>query len=364
MKKIIFVIGNLSSGGAERVLSIVASGLSKRGYDVSIISKQHVRPFYKLNDGVNVLYPNREISYNATGFKKIFSRLLVLLDVFKILKLEKPDIVIPFSTTTNGSIIIIAKLLNIKLIASEHTNYKVDLQNLHIWFIKRIIYKMSDYLLVLTQRDIDEYYGDFIKNIVVMPNPLSMIPINHNNEHQREKIILAIGNVSRWYVKGFDNLLLIFANIKNRIPEYKLVIVGGGDSTYLKQICLELNIKNKVEFIGEVSDIANYMQNASIFTLTSRWEGLPMALIESMSQGLPCLAYNCFSGPADIITNGKDGILVEDQNNEKFGQELISLVKNKNRQANLSKEAIQSVKKYEINSILDKWEKIIKQVLN
>ena len=363
MNKIIFVTGGLISGGAERVLSIIANGLDTRGYDISIISKQHIKPFYNLNSKVKVIYPTTRISYKNT-FKTLLSRLAVFIDIFKILKYEKPDVVIPFSTTTNGNIIIIAKLLNIKVIASEHNNYKVGLQNPSKWFIKRFIYKMTDYLMVLTQRDVDEYYGSFIKNILVMPNPLPLIPVNYNNEYQREKIILAIGNVSRWKHKGFDNLLSIFANIKNRIPEYKLVIAGGGDPTYLKQICSELNIENKVEFLGEVTDIEYYMQKASVFTLTSRWEGLPMVLIEAMSQGLPCVAYDCFSGPRDIISNGKDGVLVEDQNNEKFGQELISLIKNKNKQAILSKEAINTVKKYEINTILDKWEKLLSKIVN
>lgn len=359
--KLIFVTGGLISGGAERVMSIITNGLSERGFNISIISKQHVKPFYKLNDSVKVIYPEGKISYNK-GFKRFFSILIVLIDIFKILKLEKPDVVIPFSTTTNGSIIIISKLLGIKILASEHNNYKVGLNNPSIWFIKRLIYKMSDYLTVLTNRDVDEYYGSFIKNVFVMPNPLPLVPLNSQNESQREKIILAVGNVARWNHKGFDNLLSILANIQNRIAEYKLVIAGGGDPTYLKQICSELNIENKVEFLGEVKDIKHYMQKASVFVLTSRWEGLPMVLIEAMSQGLPCVAYDCFTGPAEIITNGKDGILVNDQNKEDFGQELIYLLNDKDKQLSLSKEAILKVKKYDVNTILDKWEDLLNKI--
>ena len=359
--KIIFVIGGLISGGAERVMSIIANGLSERGFNISIISKQHVKPFYKLNDGVKVLYPKGNISYNK-GFKRFFSRLIVLIDIFKILKLEKPDVVIPFSTTTNGSVIIISKLLDIKVLASEHNNYKVRLRNPSIWFVKRLIYKMTDYLMVLTNRDEKEYYGKFIKNIVVMPNPLPLIPLNSQNESQREEIILAVGNVARWNHKGFDNLLSIFANIQNSIPNYKLQIIGSGDQTFLKNICENLNIIGKVEFVGEVSNIQDYMQKASVFALTSRWEGLPMVLIEAMSQGIPCVAYDCFTGPAEIITNGKDGILVNDQNKEEFGQELINLLNDKNKQLSLSKEAILKVKKYDTNAILDKWELLLNKI--
>lgn len=359
--KLIFVTGGLISGGAERVMSIIANGLSERGFNISIISKQRIKPFYKLNDDVKVLYPKGNISYN-NGFKRFFSRLALYVEIYKILKLEKPDVIIPFSTSTNGSIIIISKLLGIKVLASEHNNYKVGLKSPSIWFIKRLIYKMTDYLMVLTQRDVDEYYASFIKNIVVMPNPLPLIPVNYNNEYQREKIILAAGNVARWNHKGFDNLLSIFANIDNRIPEYRLVIAGGGDQAFLKNICSNLNIIDKVKFVGEVSNIQVYMQKASVFTLTSRWEGLPMVLIEAMSQGLPCIAYDCFTGPGDIISNGKDGILVNDQNKEDFGQELIYLLNDKDKQLSLSKEAILKAKKYDANTILDKWENLLNKI--
>lgn len=359
--KLIFVTGGLISGGAERVMSIIANGLSERGFNVSIISKQHVKPFYKLNEQVKILYPKNKISYNK-GFKRFFSILIVLIDIFKILKLEKPDVVIPFSTTTNGSIIIVSKLLKIKVIASEHSNYKFGLKNPSNWFIKRLVYKMSDYLMLLTQRDADEYYSSFIKNIVVMPNPLPLSPINYNTEFQKAKIILAIGNVSRWKTKGFDNLLTIFANIQNKIPKYKLVIIGGGDKTFLKNICKTLNIIDRVEFVGEVTDVKNYMQKASVFVLTSRIEGLPMVLIEAMSQGLPCVAYDCFTGPAEIITNGKDGVLINDQNKEDFGQQLIKLLENKNKLSLFSKQAILKSKKYDANAILDKWEDLINKI--
>ena len=189
----------------------------------------------------------------------------------------------PFSTNTNGGVIIISKILNIKVITSEHNNYKFRLKNPLIWLVKRLIYKMSNYLMVLTNRDKQEYYGRIYKKHSYNADPLPLIPLNSHNESQRDKIILAVGNVARWKHKGFDNLLSIFVNIENKIHEYKLVIVGGGDATYLKQICLELILK-MVQFLGGVNNIEHYMQKATVFVLTSRWEGLPMVLIEAMSQ--------------------------------------------------------------------------------
>ena len=101
------------------------------------------------------------------------------------------------------------------------------------------------------------------------------------------------------------------------------------------------------------------MQTAEVFALTSRYEGLPMVLIESMSQGLPCVAYDCFSGPAEIITNGEDGILVENQNKEQFAFHLKELIKDKRFRKKLSKNGIIKVKKYSIENVIIKWEKLL-----
>ena len=361
MKKIIFVTAGLVSGGAERVLSTIANGLSRRDYDVEIISKQHIPPFYNLDDDIKIFYPKNKITY-TNHFLKYFTRFLLYKDIFLKLRKEEPEIVVTFSTTTNGIIILISKILGIKVIASEHSNYKVGLKNPFIWMIKRVIYKFSDRLTVLTKRDNEKFYGKFIKNITVMPNPLSLNPINTNSKFKRENTLLAIGNLSRWKIKGFDNLLLIFNEIQKLVPNYKLQIVGGGDSSFLAKLSNELGISNKVEFIGEVSDIQNYMQKASIFVLTSRWEGLPMALIESMSQGLPVVAYDCFSGPRDVISCYKDGILVKDQARDLFVKEVVNLIHNKKLRFKLAVEAIKTVKKYDIDSIIDRWELIINNI--
>jgi glycosyltransferase involved in cell wall biosynthesis len=359
--KIFFVVSGLVSGGAERVLTIIANGLSDRGYNISIISKQHIKPFYKLNNEVTVIYPQSVIKYDST-LNKYISRLSVYTNLYKILKKEKPDVVIPFSTTTNGVSIILSKLLGLKVIASEHNNYKVGLKKPGIWFIKRVLYKFTDYLLVLTNRDAEEYYVKFIKNLIVMPNPLPLKRILSFQNSKREKVILAVGNIDRYNHKGFDSLLKIFSNINYLIPEYKLHIAGGGNQDFLMQKCIDLNIKEKVVFLGEVKNIEKDMQKAEVFTLTSRWEGLPMVLIESMSQGLACIAFDCFTGPRDIITHNVDGVLVKDQDLILFGEQLIVLLKDKKMKEKLGKAAIITSGNYNQELILDKWEHLLNKI--
>jgi len=359
--KIFFVINSLESGGAERVMSILANEFVKLGYNISIISKVNKEPFYALDPKIKLIYPYNQIQYK-NKIKTLTGRLSVYFDIYNTLKKEKPDLVIPFSTTTNGIIIPICKVLGIKVIACEHNNYKLNFKNLSILVIKRIIYKWADKLTVLTQRDIDLFYGRFMKNVVVMPNPLPLTPINKLGLVEREKTILAVGNIDRWKHKGFDNLIKIFSKISSKYPQWKLKIAGAGNPKHLTPLIEEYNLSDKVIFLGEVKHIRELMQESEIFVLTSRWEGLPMVLIEAMSQGMACVAFDCFTGPRDIIHHEKDGILVEDQNNKYFATQLSLLLENEALRNQLGVNAIETSKKYLPEKIVKRWQKLFESL--
>jgi len=317
MVKLIFVIDSMISGGAERVMAVLANGFSESGYDTTIISKAHKSSFYQLGDNVKLVYPKTVVDYK-NKVTILLTRLKLYLDIYKYLKAEKPDFVIPFSTTTNGVTIITCKLLGLKVIASEHNNFKLNLNSFKVWVIKRIIYPHARLLTVLTERDRNEYYGKFMDNVIVMPNPLPLEPAENVGNLLREKIILFVGDLSRWDQKGFDNLLEVFSQISPEYQDWKLVIAGSGNQSRLKEKIGELGLLENVSILGEVREIRTLFRESSIFALTSKWEGLPMVLLEAMSQGLACIAFDCFTGPRELITDRRDGILVEDQNLNAF----------------------------------------------
>jgi GalNAc-alpha-(1->4)-GalNAc-alpha-(1->3)-diNAcBac-PP-undecaprenol alpha-1,4-N-acetyl-D-galactosaminyltransferase len=106
------------------------------------------------------------------------------------------------------------------------------------------------------------------------------------------------------------------------------------------------------------------MQQSSIFVLPSRWEGLPMVLIEAMSQGMACIAFDCFTGPADIITHNHNGILVEDQNIDKFSTELSFLIENEKIRKTLGQNAIEKSKDFLSSKIVKMWITLITETIN
>ncbi len=362
MKRIVFITDSLTSGGAERVMSVLANNLVLSGYDIIILSKSQNPVFYDLDHRVKLMYPKTQINYK-NKIAALFTRLLLYFEIYRFLKKEKPDLVIPFSTTTNGTIIPICRLQGLNVIACEHNNYKFNIKSFPIWFIKRCIYPHANLLTVLTERDKKEYYGKFMNNVVVMPNPLPFVPDREVNPWQRDKIILAVGNVSRWEQKGFDKLLKIFSQIALKYPEWQLFIAGGGNPDYLAKGIKELKLGNQVSLLGEVKAIRLLMLRSSVFTITSRWEGLPMVLIEAMSQGMACIAFDCFTGPGDIIKNGLDGILVEDQDINQFVGKLSELIENQDLRLSLGINAIENSKKYLPEKVVQKWRSLIENTL-
>lgn len=360
--KIVFVISSLCIGGAERVMTILANTLSKLGHDVTIISKDHSESFYPINEEVKLYYPKTKVNY-GTKLSTLWGRRGIYRDLYRFLRKNRPDVVIPFSTTTNGVMIVICRMLGLPVIASEHMNHKTTSEKFSHRFIRRFVYPHASYLTVLTKRDKDEYYSRFMKNVEVMPNPLALQPFNNEGAPPRENCILAVGDLNRWEHKGFDTLFHIFANIRKQHPDWRLCIAGGGEKGPIERMIEEQGLDGHVNLLGQTKEVQKYLQLCSIFVLPSRWEGLPLVLVEAMSQGIACIAFDCFTGPAEMITNGFDGILVEDQNRESFEMELSKLIADEELRKELGGKAIDSSLKFLPEEIVSRWLALFEKTL-
>lgn len=354
--KILFVISSLNGGGAERVLSLLANEFENRNNEVVIITR--VKGIaYKLNE--NIICKSIFNEYSMTNIEKV----KFYFKMIKIIKEEKPDIIISFMKGMNRKSILISRFLNIPIIVSEHINYKGGM-NLITWIERRWIYKLADAVILLTKYDYNMFYKKFLNNAKVIQNPVSFQPLNKLKK--KEKTIVASGNLNRWQHKGFDNLLIIFSEVSKVHPDWKLNIAGEGKEgkEYLIDICKDLNILDKVHFLGFCDNLSDILASSSVFVLSSRFEGFPMVLIEAMSQGCACVSYDCISGPSEIITNNIDGILIEDQNIEKMKQSIIQIIQNEETRERLSIEATKSVGKLSITNIADEWLFLINKIKN
>jgi GalNAc-alpha-(1->4)-GalNAc-alpha-(1->3)-diNAcBac-PP-undecaprenol alpha-1,4-N-acetyl-D-galactosaminyltransferase len=349
--KITFIISSLGSGGAERVVSTLANNFSKN-HHVYIITFSNDDPFYDLNQ--NIVHIKLDILKNSENrlesIKNSFKRILILK---KTLKEINADINISFMTHTNILAVIASKLNHQKIIISERIEYDFYQSKL-LNKIRKLIYSKANFLIVQTLADKKNY--DFLSNIEVIYNPLEL----PNIQAKREKTILAAGRMDKQ--KGFDKLIDAFLMLKNT-QEWKLCIVGDGAQKENLQYKIEtLNMKN-IELAGKRKDIFEWYAKSSIFVLSSEKEGFPDVLLEAMGCGCACISFDCPNGPNEIIENGVNGILVENQNIEKLAQSMQMMIDDSGLRGRLSKEAQKTIEKYNIVNISIEWENIIQKVL-
>jgi GalNAc-alpha-(1->4)-GalNAc-alpha-(1->3)-diNAcBac-PP-undecaprenol alpha-1,4-N-acetyl-D-galactosaminyltransferase len=353
--KIDFLVNSLVPGGAERVLVLLANHFEEQGQDVTIITFQD-------NE---VWTPNKTIKrvkLHQGRIKNQMIRSTKVLAQYYYKKNNRPDILISFMTTTNLIGVLVARLYGIKIIASEHNNHLKEIDSIGN-FTRNYAYRYANALTVLTAFD-EKFYKNRKVNVSVMPNPCTF-DIYKESQRNRRKIILAVGFLDRYHHKGFDNLIPLIAPVLKRHNDWSLKLVGGGSKgmKLLKGLTKEHNIENQVIFEGFSKEVSRIMKESDIYIMSSRFEGLPMVLLEAMSQGMACISFDCITGPSEIINHNVNGILIEDQNLEAMSAALEKLINNPEKRLELAKQSINSLDRFNIDTIYKKYLNIFESIL-
>lgn len=351
--KLLFVIHGLRSGGAEKVLTMLANHLSTKEYDINILVFNDDEPFYPLNSNINLFHLNSKIIRKGIipKINFVYSRIKQQKDIFRKIN---PDVIISFITLMNNLSIIAAKLANKPIIVSEHTNHKRFYKK-PLGIVRRFLYPFANEVVILTKFD-KNYYKSFIKNLHVIKNPLVL-----ENKHSlinKTNIILAVGTL--YHLKGFDLLIHAYSKLKNK--DWKLIIVGEGkDRKYLEQLIEKLGLTSNIEMVGVQKNVEQYYKQASIFVLSSRAEGFPGALCEGMGYGCASIAFDCISGPNEIIKHNYNGLLVESNNINKLSEAIDFLIENEAKRDLFSSNGIKIKETLSIDKISFKWIEIIEK---
>jgi glycosyltransferase involved in cell wall biosynthesis len=354
--KIDFVVNSLLAGGAQRVLILLANEFDKKDHDVTIITFNEPEVFsanstvrrIKLHDGKLKNHTLRSIK----NLYKLYSD-----------KKHRPDILMPFMTQTNFIGALIGKLRGIKVVSAEHNNHLRETDFVG-YLTRKYMYRISDALTVLTKFD-EEYYKNKGVNAHIMPNPCTF-DIYKETERNRKKIILAVGDLNRYHHKGFDNLIPIIAPVLKKNSEWKLKLVGSGDegTKLLKNLSKKYHIEGQVIFEGYSTEVAKLMSESEIYVLSSRTEGLPMVILEAFARGTTCIAFDCVTGPSDIIEPNKNGVLIENQNFEAMTKGLDYLINNPELRIKLATGGQNSLDRYKIDSIYIRYLNIFEDILS
>jgi len=356
--KILYITPDITdSGGISRVVSLKANYLvTNMDYEISILSVNdcRVERFYDFNPNI------KSFNIKETENKFFFLRKYIRF-IKNTIHQEKPDIIVVCDAVLWLFIPWFVKT-KIPTIFETHfpVSYKKEENNslyskwrskLILFWRKKTINKFS-YSVFLTA---DECNFWNLKKCEVIPNPLSFSIKNKANLVTKKSMAVCMNP----YVKGLDRLLTIWSKITEKHPDWVLDIYGqwNVNSTFIK-MADDLKISNNVNFLPPKTDIQNSYNQSSVFLMTSRTEAFGMVLIEAMASGVPCIAYDCPSGPRAIIEEGKNGFLIEEGNLDCYIQKLELLIQDENLRLQMGKNAQESIKKYEIEGILKKWENL------
>ena len=358
--KIFIVCNNLGIGGAERVAVNLANGFVGKGHKVYIVTDLlNQKASYSVDNKVSIMALCRKSNSKKKWFGAPF-RLRTFL------KKEKPDIIIGFMHVCS----IISRLatvgLKVPVIMTIH--HSLESKEYHLDFLTRWLDKhttrMYKAVTVLNQAD-KAYLGQRHKNIVVMPNPLTFSPVNE--VPPKQKIILAAGRISNWYYKGFDLLLEAWGKIANSYPDWILKIAGDGPKEnfdYLENIAKHCKIDNRVEFLGYQMNMISLYRESSIFALSSRSEGLPMVLIEAMSQGCAPVACENLGRTREIIQDCNQGILYKTGDVTSMSEALGKMIRDDEYRHYVQKNAVKRSTFYRSENILNMWELLLTNLIN
>ena len=210
----------------------------------------------------------------------------------------------------------------------------------------------------MTEED-KKLWGD-LPNIVVIPNSVSFIPDQKSTN--KEKRIIAVGRSSKQ--KQLDVLIKIWAKIAHKYPDWTLVTYGNGNLKPLKSLAKQLGVEEQVINNPPSLDVSCEMINSSIYTLTSKYEGMPLVLLEAMACGLPLVAFACKCGPRDIITDGEDGFLIEEGNWDLFAAKLSLLIENYDLRHKMGQIASHNVLRFTEDIVMNKWIALFDELVN
>ncbi|WP_293932244.1 glycosyltransferase family 4 protein [Sphingobacterium sp. UBA6645] len=352
--------------GTERATFQVANELAKHSdIKVFIFSTVGERQDIKMAldnriEVVSLNYVNRYFGYFNNILK--LNKLLKKYEINHFITVEMMSILFTLPTIIFRN----KSRSNFKYYAWEHFNYTVDLGRSIRSLCRKMAAKFADGIIVLTERDVEQWRSNVKINgkIENISNPCSMeivprqYPVQNNN-------IIAVGRLT--YQKGFDILLSIWKDFLNQyeVPkEWMLQIVGDGeDKQKLLTFIEEHTLGDRVELISNTSDIKSLYLNSSFLAMTSRFEGLPMTLIEAQTLGLPIIAFDCITGPAEVVTEGT-GYLIPYDDSELFKAKLFDLISSDTDRSKMSVEAFKQAQRFKSSQIGSRWIEFLRCVSN
>lgn len=353
IKSVIFVTGSLADGGAEKVMSILASGCAELGADVTLVVLRPKKIVYPVSDKVKI------VQFTDDGKLATIKRIRKL---HRVLKESAAEVVIPFLPIISLYTMIANIGLRKKVIMSERADPRDQFNNLpwkdkigNFFMRKCGLFSLADWMVFQTP-DAQSYYSEKIqKKSSIIPNPLDIDKLPERYDGEREKRIVAAGRFSE--EKNFALLIDGFATFHESFPDYTLTIYGEGAlrKDYEMQI-QELGLGGSVKLPGFASNLPEEINKAAMYISTSNHEGISNSMLEALGMGIPTIVTDCpVGGSKMFVHTGDNGVLIQMENKNDLVSAMTLIATNSRYVKHISNNAIKIREQLAAPNICQKW---------
>lgn len=347
IQRVTFLINRISaSGGAERVMTVLANQFVMRGIETTIITRQETDCVYPLDHRVKVL------STAVSCANKLVRNVKRNMLLRRLIVESNPDVVISFMTSMNIQAALFMAGLKYPLVISERNNPETDISRRDKLFVKLLYPRCQGF--VFQTEDAKNWFPESIqKRGTIICNPISE-NLPERKAVQKGKIV-NVGRLTRQ--KNQRMLIDAFGAYHARNESSTLTIYGvGPDEQALRSYIDECGLFDSVKLAGFSRNVMEEIADAELFVLSSDYEGMPNALIEAMGIGIACISTDCpCGGPRTLIEDGKNGVLVEVGNATKLAEAMDKVLSDDGWRTELEREARKLREALEPSAIADQW---------
>jgi glycosyltransferase involved in cell wall biosynthesis len=346
------------------VWMIVADNSGKRSYDLSGM-------VHFIDLGVNYYEDDwRSRFHSLKGM--LFNRRIHKIKLAKILSSIEPDVVVSTGTSEKHFLPFIKVASKPVFIREIH--FTSDYRKLSAGSLfERVAARIADFIdyhllishydkiVLLSEEDRQTNWSAKVKNLAVIPDPICITA--DRTSTLENKIVITAGRLVQQ--KNFSSLVRAWGKVHDRYPEWELQIWGeGGDRSMLESLISDFGLKGSVKLMGYSNNIMARYPDASIFVLSSLFEGFGMVIVEAMSCGLPVVSYACPCGPKDIIKDGSDGFLVPSGDEDALAERICELIENEEKRKLMGKAALANSGRFALDSVISMWMDLFRKTIS